>query len=158
MAHLAKKTISAVVLIGVLLISSYAFAQPQSIEGQTPRTKENAATYVPDLSEIIPEAAKLSGELAFLEDRIKDVLDVSELEKEYAGIEKNLNFGLSSLDFELRVWVLNAEERLTVISELHQEIDRKFREAKIEIAFPQQDLHLRSVDESILFKPTESAR
>ena len=66
-----------------------------------------------------------------------------------------LNFGQSSLDFELRVWVLNAEERLTVISELHQEIDRRFREAKIEIAFPQQDLHLRSVDESVIFQPKD---
>jgi len=69
-----------------------------------------------------------------------------------------LNFGQSSLDFELRVWVLNAEERLTVISELHQEIDRRFREAKIEIAFPQRDMHLRSVDESVIFQPTKAAR
>ena len=60
-----------------------------------------------------------------------------------------LSFGESSLDFELRVWVPRAEERLTVKSELHQEIDRSFREAKIEIAFPQRDLHLRSLDESI---------
>jgi small-conductance mechanosensitive channel len=36
------------------------------------------------------------------------------------------------------------------MSELHQEIDRRFREASIEIAFPQQDLHLRSLDDSII--------
>jgi small-conductance mechanosensitive channel len=69
-----------------------------------------------------------------------------------------LNFGESTLDFELRVWVPNAEERLMVISELHQEIDRRFREAKIEIAFPQRDLHLRSVDESVALTPTATAR
>ena len=57
-----------------------------------------------------------------------------------------LSFGESSLDFELRVWVLDADYRMQVKSELHQEIDRRFREAKIEIAFPQRDLHLRSVD------------
>jgi potassium-dependent mechanosensitive channel len=62
-----------------------------------------------------------------------------------------LSFGASSLDFELRVWVLDADYRIQVKSELHQEIDRRFREANIEIAFPQQDLHLRSVDESIIF-------
>jgi small-conductance mechanosensitive channel len=61
-----------------------------------------------------------------------------------------LNFGESSLGFELRVWVLDAEERMKVQSELHQEIDRSFRKAKIEIAFPQRDLHLRSLDESVL--------
>jgi len=60
-----------------------------------------------------------------------------------------LNFGESSLDFELRVWVLDVGERLNIKSALHKEIDRRFREAKIEIAFPQRDLHLRSVDQSL---------
>ena len=69
-----------------------------------------------------------------------------------------LSFGESSLDFELRVWVPNAEQRLTVKSELHQEIDRSFREAKIEIAFPQRDLHLRSLDESINLQAAETAK
>jgi len=69
-----------------------------------------------------------------------------------------LSFGESSLDFELRVWVPDAEERLTVKSELHHEIDLRFREAKIEIAFPQRDLHLRSVDESVIFQSTEVTR
>jgi potassium efflux system protein len=59
-----------------------------------------------------------------------------------------LSFGESSLDFELRVWV-EADTRLKAKSELHQEIDRSFREANIEIAFPQRDLHIRSVDKSI---------
>jgi potassium efflux system protein len=67
-----------------------------------------------------------------------------------------LSFGDSSLDFELRVWVRDADNRLKVTSELHQEIDRSFREAKIEIAFPQQDLHLRSLDESVTLRPRGS--
>jgi small-conductance mechanosensitive channel len=66
-----------------------------------------------------------------------------------------LNFGESSLGFELRVWVLDAEERMKVQSELHQEIDRSFRKAKIEIAFPQRDLHLRSLDEEITLRHKE---
>jgi small-conductance mechanosensitive channel len=66
-----------------------------------------------------------------------------------------LSFGESSLDFELRVWVLDAEERMKVKSELHQEIDRSFRETKIEIAFPQRDLHLRSLDEEITLRHKE---
>jgi small-conductance mechanosensitive channel len=69
-----------------------------------------------------------------------------------------LAFGESSLEFELRVWVPDAEERLKVKSDLHQEIDRRFREAKIEIAFPQRDLHLRSLDESINLQPKETSR
>jgi len=67
-----------------------------------------------------------------------------------------LRFGESSLDFELRVWVDEADNRLIVKSELHQEIDRRFREANIVIAFPQRDLHLRSMDESITLRPPTS--
>jgi small-conductance mechanosensitive channel len=67
-----------------------------------------------------------------------------------------LNFGESALEFELRVWVLDADNRLVVSSELHQEIDRRFREANIEISFPQRDLHLRSLDESVIWKHKES--
>ncbi len=69
-----------------------------------------------------------------------------------------LKFGESALEFELRVWVLDAENRLVVSSELHQEIDRRFREAKIEIAFPQRDLHLRSLDDSVILQPSETTR
>lgn len=59
-------------------------------------------------------------------------------------------FGDSSLDFELRVWVQNIRLRLEVRSRVLAEIDRRFREAGIEIPFPQRDLHLRSVDASAL--------
>ena len=62
------------------------------------------------------------------------------------------NFGRASLEFELWVYVMAAETRLTVQSELHQEIDRSFREAGIEIAYPQLDLHLRSVDEKAVMR------
>jgi small-conductance mechanosensitive channel len=66
-----------------------------------------------------------------------------------------LSFGESALEFELRVWVLDADNWLVVSSELHQEIDRRFRKAKIEIAFPQRDLHLRSTSEPITLPSSE---
>jgi len=69
-----------------------------------------------------------------------------------------LNFGESALEFELRVWVLDADNWLVVSSELHQEIDRRFRKAKIEIAFPQRDLHLRSLDKSVSLEPLETTK
>lgn len=68
-----------------------------------------------------------------------------------------LRFGESTLDFELRVWIADADYRLQVVSELHQEIDRRFREAKIEIAFPQRDLHLRSIDTTIMEPLTKTS-
>ena len=56
-----------------------------------------------------------------------------------------LNFGDSTLDFELRVFV-PASMRIPIRSELHQEIDKRFREKDITIAFPQRDLHLPGLD------------
>ncbi len=54
-----------------------------------------------------------------------------------------MDFGDSSLDFELRLFIANADERLRVASDLRFAIDRAFREHGIEIPFPQRDLHLR---------------
>jgi small-conductance mechanosensitive channel len=56
------------------------------------------------------------------------------------------NFGDSSLDFELEAWIADVDDRLEIESDLRQEIDRRFRQASIEIPFPQRDLHLRSVE------------
>ncbi len=57
-----------------------------------------------------------------------------------------LAFGASSLDFQLRCFIPNANERLTVTSELNFAVDAAFREAGIEIAFPQLDLHVRDAN------------
>ena len=55
-------------------------------------------------------------------------------------------FGDSALNFSLRVWTLTrVETPRGFISELYFEIFRAFREQKIEIPFPQRDLHLKSV-------------
>jgi len=53
-------------------------------------------------------------------------------------------FGDSTLNLVLRAYLPNLENRLAVISDLHTEIDRAYRDAKIEIAFPQRDLHIRT--------------
>ncbi|HEY5868450.1 MAG TPA: mechanosensitive ion channel domain-containing protein [Candidatus Tectomicrobia bacterium] len=57
-------------------------------------------------------------------------------------------FGDSALDFELCAWVADLDTRGQVASDLHQDIDRRFRQAGIEIPFPQRDLHVRSVEQT----------
>ena len=57
-----------------------------------------------------------------------------------------MNFGDSSLNFELRVWIQDIDGRLRVNSALYHEIERKFRELNIVIPFPQQDVHLRGYE------------
>ncbi len=60
-------------------------------------------------------------------------------------------FGDSSLNFELRVWTMSRLRTPQILrSDLYYDIFRVLAEHKIEIPFPQRDLHLRSVDASIL--------
>ena len=56
-------------------------------------------------------------------------------------------FGDSSLDFELRCYIKNIDERLNVISDLNFAIDAAFRENGIQIPFPQRDVHLFNKEE-----------
>jgi small-conductance mechanosensitive channel len=60
-------------------------------------------------------------------------------------------FGDSSLDFELRCFIRNVDQRLATLSELNFAIEKALREADIQIPFPQRDLHLRSVDPAARF-------
>lgn len=54
-----------------------------------------------------------------------------------------IGFGDSSLNFELRAFVQNIDERLQIVSDINFAIDAAFREHGIEIPFPQRDLHVR---------------
>jgi small-conductance mechanosensitive channel len=53
-------------------------------------------------------------------------------------------FGDSSLNFQLRCFLKNVDKRLGILSELNFAIDKAFREAGIEIPFPQRDLHIKN--------------
>ncbi len=56
-----------------------------------------------------------------------------------------VRFGPSSMDFELRAWVSTGEILNEVTSRLCVEVAEAFKEKGIEIPFPQQDMHLRSL-------------
>ena len=56
-----------------------------------------------------------------------------------------MDFGASSLEFELRCYLSDISNGLTVRSDLRFAILAALREAGIEIPFPQQDLHLRDL-------------
>ncbi len=58
-----------------------------------------------------------------------------------------INFGDSSLDFELLAWIPDSFQRFDVASDLHFMIWQKFKEYNIKIPFPQRDVH---------FYPTET--
>ena len=54
-----------------------------------------------------------------------------------------LNFGDYSLNFRLLVWTSRPRRHPQIKSDINYHIQRLFKEAKIEIPYPQQDLNLR---------------
>lgn len=69
-----------------------------------------------------------------------------------------LGFGDSSLDFEVRAFVVGPNHRLPALHDLHVGIERVLREHNIQIPFPQRDLHLHGGGNwaDIAAKPVES--
>jgi potassium efflux system protein len=55
-----------------------------------------------------------------------------------------MDFGDSALIFRTRFWVSSPDYWLTAPTEFRFRIDEEFRKHGIEIAFPQQDIHIRS--------------
>jgi small-conductance mechanosensitive channel len=55
-------------------------------------------------------------------------------------------FGDSTLNFVVRAILSDMGERLSTTHDLHTQINDRFAKEGIEIAFPQQDLHIRSVE------------
>lgn len=53
-----------------------------------------------------------------------------------------INFGASSLDFEMRVFSKSIVDRVLLTHELHMAITQAFEQSGIQIAFPQLDVHL----------------
>ncbi len=53
-------------------------------------------------------------------------------------------FGDSAWNMQLRTWIGDVKHHPNVRNELNQAIVRKFREHRVEIPFPQRDLHVRS--------------
>lgn len=64
-----------------------------------------------------------------------------------------LTFGDSALNFELRAFIRNIDERLQVLSDINFAIDAAFREEGIEIPFPQRDVHLYNMPQKGGEKP-----
>jgi potassium efflux system protein len=55
------------------------------------------------------------------------------------------SFGDSALNFVVRAFLASLEKRMETVHRLHSNIHKRFMQEGIEIAFPQQDLHLRTI-------------
>ena len=94
--------------------------------------------------------------VALVIETLKEVGNSNEdLVKSYKPVVLFVNFADSTLNFELRVWAKDANISMQIESDLRQEIDKRFRENNIEIAFPQRDLHIKTIEKEIILKPTK---
>lgn len=66
-------------------------------------------------------------------------------------------FGESSLDFQLRVFIPRRDVWPQLMHELHLAIDDAFRQENIEIAFPQRDIHVRTLPERLAARAEDPA-
>lgn len=73
----------------------------------------------------------------------KEIID-NPAEPNHLPFVRFVDFGESSLDFELFFWTTNIFNVEHIKSDLRFEIDRMFREQGVTIPFPQRDLHIKS--------------
>ncbi len=83
-------------------------------------------------------------------EKVKEVL--TEIVSDFKGILKLpkpmvlfQEFGDSSLNFSLRFWVSDIDDWLIIKSDITTSVYHALQKAKIEIPFPQRDLHVRSM-------------
>jgi small-conductance mechanosensitive channel len=83
-----------------------------------------------------------------LETAIRSLMEVA---AEHPAVLKNpapdvlhMGFGDSAWNMRLRIWLEDSGRHLEVQSEIHCAIVQKFRQNRVEIPFPQRDLHVRS--------------
>jgi len=67
-----------------------------------------------------------------------------EISKSKPPFVRFVDFGNSSLDFELFFWSENTFRIENILSDLRFEIDEQFRQNKVTIPFPQRDIHIRT--------------
>jgi small-conductance mechanosensitive channel len=83
----------------------------------------------------------------------KTLFDIVKIHKKILKLPKPqvlfIDHANSALVFRLRFWV-HLNDYWSVPSEIRREIDRRFREQDIEIAFPQRDLHIRTLPQEKL--------
>ena len=75
---------------------------------------------------------------------VEIVQDMPEILEDPAPRVDFMDFGDSALVFRVRFWIASPDFWLTAPTEVRFRIDEEFKKHGIEIAFPQQDIHIRS--------------
>ena len=149
----------------IVVGSTEGYVQRISIRTTTIRTFDRADVIVPNSDLISGQVtnwtlgntfgrAKLQVGVAYGSDVETVIATLLEVAKKHPSVISGnsrlpdpyvlfLDFGDSSLDFELRAIIRDVNYRLHVISDLRRAINAEFKERGIEIPFPQRDINFR---------------
>ncbi len=104
----------------------------------------------PVLRVIIPVGVSYESDVVKVESILKNVAQAHTLVLDDPEPTILFNsFGDSTLDFQLRVFIPHIDYLFQIRHEMHMAIIKAFREAGVEIAFPQRDLHIRSAGDLV---------
>lgn len=82
---------------------------------------------------------------------LKSVLDAHpNIMKDPAATVIFDNFGESTIGITIRAFLANLDVRLDTVHELHTQIHQRLSAAGLEMAFPQRDLHIRSLPSNLV--------
>lgn len=96
---------------------------------------------------VIPVGVSYQSDPEFVRNLLKDVAEACpEVLQSPSPLVSFDGFGDSSLDFNVRAYIDNINNRLSVATDLRMRIFKALGEAGIEIPFPQQDVHMRDLD------------
>ncbi len=101
----------------------------------------------PTLRIVIPVGVAYGSDTELVRNTLVEVAQKStEVMKDPAPSSVFKKFGDSALIFDVRVFIPTIDCYIRVLHFMHTEIDKAFRQAGIVIAFPQQDLHIRTIN------------
>lgn len=145
----------------------YGVVQKVSLRATQVRTYDNAIVFVPN-SEFLSTTftnwthngtmvrKKIAIGVAYdsdLKEVMDTVLQVVKAQPDVLAYPEPvvffMNFGASSLDFELRFWIQDINSEMRITTKVRLAINEAFKEKGIEIPFPQTDIHVFKKDGAI---------
>lgn len=113
----------------------------------------NRSSGTPLLRTVIPVGVSYESDVRQVMELIQSCLDDHGLVLKKPGPSIYfVGFGDNSLDFSVRFWARMSDNRMQIAGDVRAAILARFREAGIEIPFPQRDLHLRGIDHDAVMK------
>jgi small-conductance mechanosensitive channel len=118
---------------------------PNAVIGAAKIVNESGGPYVRHRIRI-PIGVSYNSDIDTVIDTLKGLAAENEMVVEEPSARVRIRgFGDSAINLELLCWIKRPADRGLVVHDLNYQLIKRFREAQIEIPFPQRDLHVRDL-------------